>query len=117
MKLTKGQLKEILKEEIKEAFKTGLNETFGGYTGALGGGGFSYNLGATAGRRPPTMDDPDSIIQVTARDWFMELGLTDKVSKILAQNIASSDLVMVMNLVKKIDTAQEGEGQLYEEDS
>ena len=117
MKLTKGQLKEILKEEIKETFKTSLNETFGGYTGALGGGGFSYNLGAVAGRKPPTKDDPDSIIQSSALDFFMELGLTDKVSRVLAQNIASSDLVMVMDLIKKIDTAQEGEGQLHEEDT
>jgi len=115
MKLTKGQLKEILKEEIKETLKTSLNETFGGFTGALGGGGFSYNLGAVAGRKPPTTDDPDSIIQSSAHNFFMELGLKDKVSKVLAQNIASPDLVMVMDLIKKIDTAQEGEAELQEE--
>jgi hypothetical protein len=165
MKLTKGQLKEILKEEIREALKIGghryvidppspedaafkklreimglvekamlymtgddeagtnpvevvemalqilageegLNETFGGYTGALGGGGFSYNLGAIAGRRPSTKEDPDSIIQSSALEVFMELGLEQKVAKILAQNVASPDLVMVMDLIRKVDTAQ-----------
>jgi hypothetical protein len=106
MKITKSQFKQIIKEE--------LMETFGAYMGA-GGSAMTSNLAATAGRAHPTVDDPDSIIQDEAANFFMDLGLKQKVSEILAQNVASRDLVAVMDLITKVDTADEGEAELQED--
>jgi len=91
-----------------------VSETFGAYMGA-GGGAMTGNLGAVAGRSHPTTDDSDSIIQTGAVEFFMDLGLNQKVSEVLAQNVASRDLVTVMDLIPKIDTAREGETELQED--
>ena len=101
MKITKTQLKKIIKETLEE----------GGF------GGMAQGLGAGAGRemgtdspdaflkRPST---PDSAIQGAAHEFFMKLGITDPdVCRALVSNIAIPDLKEIMRTVPKLDTAQE----------
>jgi len=101
MKLTKQQLKQIIKETLEE----------GGF------GGLAQNLGASAGRemgtdspdaflqRPST---PDTAIQGAAHEFFMKLGITDAgVCRALVGNIAIPDLKEIMRIIPKLETAQE----------
>ena len=105
MKITKSQLKQIIKEALHEA----------------GFGGAVSNLGKSAGRemgpdspdaflqRPST---PDSAIQGAAHEFFMKLGITDPdVCRTLVGNIAIPDLKEIMRIIPKLDTAQEEEPQ------
>jgi len=90
MKITKSQLKQIIKEELNEvaAMASGL-----------------------AVQRPdeaPVEDTPESEIQSRAVEFFMNaLGIDQKVCTVMVQNIATPDLVSVMDKVPKIDTAAE----------
>ena len=96
MKITKKQLKQIIKEELLEY---GPVSNFGGMTG---------QLGAVAGRaEPPSADSPDSEIQRQAVDFFTNLEITEKVVAILVNNIAIPDLISLMEKIPKIDTAEE----------
>lgn len=99
MKITKSQLKQIIKEELLQEFAGGSN--FGGVAAALG----------ATGRRqdPPAEDDPDSVIQKKATQFFINLEITEKVVGILVNNIAIADLIVIMEKVPKIDTADEEE--------
>jgi len=99
MKITKTQLKQIIKEELLKEFQYGN----------LGGG--AGLLGRAAGRAQKTSmkDDPDSVVQQKAAQFFMNLNITDKVVGILINNIAIPDLIDVMDKVSKIDTAEEEE--------
>ena len=99
MKITKSQLKQIIKEEI-------VSEA-GGTVGNFGG-----MAGALASLRPDTTfkeEDPDSVIQREAADFFLTIELTGKVVKVLVETIAIPDLIELMEKIPKIDTAQEEE--------
>ena len=99
MKITKQQLKQIIKEEIfSEA--GGMVGNFGGVAGGLG------NVRLSA---PPREDTPDSVIQQEAVEFFTTLEITDKVVKILVGTIAIPDLIALMEKIPKIDTAAEEE--------
>ena len=99
MKITKSQLKQIIKEELISSGAP-INE--------LAIGGVASALGAVAGRRdPPTEDTPDSEIQRQAEDFFTNLVITDKVVAVLVNNIATSDLKLIMSKIPKIDTADQ----------
>ena len=104
MKITKSQLKQIIKEELLKEFQYGN----------LGGG--AGLLGRAAGRAEEISmkDEPDSVVQQKAAHFFMNLDITDKVVGILVNNIAIPDLIEVMDKVSKIDTAEEEE--LHEEE-
>jgi hypothetical protein len=99
VKVTKSQLRQIIKEEV-------LSE----------GGGMVGNFGGVAGSlanvRPdaaPQEDTPDSMIQRDATEFFTTLEITSKVVKILVQTIAIPDLIELMEKIPKIDTADEEE--------
>ena len=97
MKITRSQLKQIIKEELMES---------GGFSGNFGG--IASNLGAAAGHNePPPEDTPDSEIQHKAAAFFTNLEITDKVVAILVNNIAIPDLISVMEKIPKIDTAEQ----------
>lgn len=98
MKITKSQLRQIIKEELLQEF--GNVGNFGGLAG---------NLGASAGRAdsPPMEDSADSIIQEKAAQFFANLKITEKVIAVLVNNIAIPDLITVMEKIPKIDTADE----------
>ena len=99
MKITKSQLKQIIKEEIFSE-GDGMAGNFGGVAGGL------------AGQRPasaPQEETPDSIIQYHAAEFFLTLELTGKVVKVLVETIAIPDLVELMDKIPKLDTAQEEE--------
>jgi hypothetical protein len=99
MKITKQQLKQIIKEEL---------ESSAGHINELAIGGVASALGAVAGRRdPPTEDTPDSEIQHQAEDVFTNVVITDKVVAVLVNNIAISDLKLIMSKIPKIDTADQ----------
>ena len=97
MKLTKSQLKQIIKEELLKEF--GNVNNFGGKAGALG---------AAAGRAEPVYeDDPDSEIQRKAFEYFSNLQFTTDVIKYMVTNIAPPDLEVLMRKIPKIDTAEQ----------
>ena len=97
MKLSKKILIDIINEELLKEF--GGVSNFGGIAG---------QLGAMAGHyEEVTEDDPDSIIQQKALEFFRNLELTPDVVRILVQNIAIPDLVYLMKVVPKIGTAEE----------
>jgi hypothetical protein len=97
MKITKSQLKQIIKEELIES---------GGFSGNFGG--VASSLGAAAGRNEPPMEDnPDSEIQRKAAEFFTNLEITEKVVAVLVNNIAIPDLIIVMEKIPKIDTAEQ----------
>ena len=99
MKITKSQLKQIIKEELLKEYAGARN--FGGVAGALGD---------SRGRdEEPSEDDPDSVIQDRAKEFFTSLEMTEKVVDILVKNIAIPDLKILMEKVPKIDTAEEEE--------
>lgn len=99
MKLTKSQLMQIIKEEV-------FSEV-GGMVGNFGGG--VSGLGSLRPDDAPREDDPDSVIQREAAEFFMTLELTGKVVKILVETIAIPDLIELMKKIPKIDTAAEEE--------
>ena len=86
MKITKSQLKQIIKEELN------------------GLGGIAANL-ASQRVDPAPGDMLDSEVQSKAVEFFMNMGIEQKVSIVLVKNIAIPDLVSVMDKVPKIDTA------------
>ena len=102
MKVTKFQLKQIIKEELVRS---------GDIIEELALGGVSSALGAVAGRSAPPMpeDTPDSEIQRKAVDFFTNLEITDKVVEVLINNIAIPDLKSIMEKIPKIHTADEEE--------
>ena len=97
MKITKSQLKQIIKEEL---FCEGQGSVgnFGGVAGSLA------NVRPTA---TPQEDTPDSVIQRQALEFFTTLELTSKVVKVLVGTIAIPDLIELMDKIPKIDTAAE----------
>ena len=101
MKITKAQLKQIIKEVLEE-------DGFGGSTDSLGvvaGRGPGADSPDAFLQRPST---PDSAIQGAAHEFFMNLGITDSdVVRALVSNIAVSDLKEIMRIVPKLNTAQE----------
>lgn len=99
MKITKRQLKQIIKEELIAESAGGAISNFGGMVSSLG---------AVAGRNEmPLGDNPDSEIQRKAADFFTNLEITDKVVAVLVNNIAIPDLISVMEKIPKIDTAEQ----------
>ena len=99
MKITKSQLKQIIKEELISSGAP-INE--------LAIGGVASALGAVAGRPDtPPENAPDSEIQRQAEDFFANLVITDKVVSVLVNNIATSDLKLIMSKIPKIDTAEQ----------
>jgi hypothetical protein len=98
MKITKRQLKQIIKEELLKEYG-GTVANFGGVAGALGATGRPES--------PPMKDEPDSIVQEKAAQFFTNLEITEKVVGILVNNIAIPDLITIMEKVPKIDTAEE----------
>jgi hypothetical protein len=97
MKITKQQLRQIIKEELIAESAGGAISNFGGMVSSLG---------AVAGRNEmPMADNPDSEIQRKAADFFTNL--TDKVVAVLVNNIAIPDLISVMEKIPKIDTAEQ----------
>ena len=105
MKITKTQLKEIIKEELLQEFG-GVNN-FGGHPATL----------ASLGRPEPSMqDEPDSIVQERATRFFTNLEITEKVISILVNNIAIPDLITIMEKVPKIDTAEEELHEVYSDE-
>ena len=103
MKITKSQLKQVIKEELLQEFAGGSN--FGGVATALGGGGRLQD--------PPMEDNPDSVVQQEAAQFFTNLEITEKVVGILINNIAIVDLITIMEKVPKIDTADEELQEVY----
>jgi hypothetical protein len=97
MKITKSQLKQIIKEELLKEF--GNVNNVGGKAGALG---------AVAGRAEPVYeDDPDSEIERKAYEYFSDLEFTTDVIEYMVTNIAPPDLEILMRKIPKIDTAEE----------
>tara|TARA_R110002020_G_scaffold165109_4_gene352394 strand:- start:708 stop:977 length:270 start_codon:yes stop_codon:yes gene_type:complete len=84
VKITKSQLKQIIKEEL--------------------GGGLVDALSAT---RSAHDDIPDTVVQDDAREFFATLKITEKVLEILVNNIAIPDLKTLMRKIPKIHTAEE----------
>jgi hypothetical protein len=102
MKITKSRLKQIIIESINEL-------GIGGVAGVAGA------LGAVAGRRePPIEGDATAVTQEKAVEFFMDLGLDQKVSETFVKNMATPDLEAIMIAVPKIDTASEDEDGLQE---
>jgi hypothetical protein len=99
MKITKSQLKQVIKEELESIIE------LGGVTG---------NLAQTRPERAPIENASDSEVQARAVEFFMNLGIEQKVSLVFVRNIAIPDLVSVMDMVPKIDTAEEGEEAIEE---
>jgi hypothetical protein len=93
MKITRRQLKQIIKEELG-----------GGLVGTL-----------SAARPAPddvpdifAQDDiPDTVVQDAAKEFFATLKITEEVLEILVNNIAVPDLKTLMEKVPKIHTAEE----------
>lgn len=93
MKITKSQLKQIIKEEL--------------------GGGLVGTLSAAR----PAPDDipdifapddiPDTVVQDAAKAFFATPKITEEVLEILVNNIAVPDLKTLMEKVPKIHTAEE----------
>jgi len=104
MKITKSQLKQIIKETLME-------DGFGGAAG---------NLAAVAGRAGSeeevdapdftlqTDETPDTIVQAHAIRFLMSKGLDRDTCEVVVGNMAVPDLKTIMDKVPKIDTAQEG---------
>jgi hypothetical protein len=86
LKITKSQLKQIIKEELNEEFATMAPQD-----------------------REATEEDPDSVIQQRALEFFRNVELTSDVVRILVKNIAIPDLVTLMRIIPKIGTASEEE--------
>ena len=102
MKITKTQLIDIIKEELNEY---GISN-FGGKAG---------QLGAVAGRKEPVYeDDPDSEIKRKAFELFSELTLTTEVVRTLVDNIAIPDLERLIDVIPKIDTAEQEDVEVAE---
>jgi len=104
MKITKSQLKQIIKEELLKE-DGGAIGNFGGVVASPGPPDRSES--------PPLKDEPDSVVQQKAAQFFMKLEITDKVVGILVNNIAIPDLIVIMEKVPKIHTAEE---ELHEEE-
>ena len=107
MKLTKRQLKHIIKEELLKEF--GNVGNFGGVAGAI-----SEPVGQP--EEGSMKDDPDSAIQEKAIQFFANLEITEKVVGILVNNIAIPDLITIMEKVPKIDTAEEELHEVYSDE-
>ena len=112
MKLSTADLHVLIRECYRELLESvliesgGTHANFGGLAGALGA--------VREPEEPPLENQADSIVQDKALHFFMELGLEDKVAKVMVGNIAIPDLIAVMTKVPKIDTAAEGDEDLYE---
>ena len=107
MKITKTQLKQIIKEELVKEYG-GAVGNFGGVAGALG---------AVGRPESPSMEnEPDSIVQEKATQFFTNLEITEKVVGILVNNIAIPDLITIMEKVPKIDTAEEDLLEVYSDE-
>jgi len=98
MKITKQQLKQIIKEELFYESQ-GFVGNFGGAVGGL----------ASMRDAPPIEDTPDSEIQQRALEFFTTLSLTSDVVEVLVKTIAIPDLVALMDKIPKLDTAAEEE--------
>jgi len=103
--------------EVIEMVRNIVSESITEYGGAISNiGGRAGNLGAVAGRaEPPMENDVDSVIQAKALEFFMGLGLDQKVSQVMVDNVAIPDLEVVMDAIPKIDTADEVEDESLEE--
>jgi hypothetical protein len=107
MKVTKSQLRQIIKEEFCALTEgPGQVNNIGGRSGMLG----------KLGRADPVSpeDEAESMTRAKAMIVFTDLGLDNKVSAILVDNMAIPDLKTVMDAIPKIDTAAEGELGLHQ---
>jgi|3_EtaG_2_1085321.scaffolds.fasta_scaffold27439_4 hypothetical protein len=109
MKITKQQLKQIIKEELSKV----LSES-GGAVGNVGG--VAQNLGAMAGRRepPPLESEPDTVVRERALEFFMNLGLEKEVADAMITRMAVNDLKSIMIAIPKIGTAAQDEDREHE---
>jgi hypothetical protein len=96
MKITKSQLKQIIKEEISSVLRELSN---------------GANVGGLAAARDPIEqpfeNDPDSEIIRKAYEYFSNLEFTTDVIKYMVTNIAPPDLKILMRKIPKIDTAEQ----------
>ena len=87
------------------------------YGGSIGNvGGVAQNLGAMAGRRepPPLESEPDTVVQARALEFFMDLGLEQKVANAMIVRMAVNDLKSIMIAIPKIGTAAQDEDREHE---
>tara|TARA_Y100000034_G_C6653489_1_gene286160 strand:- start:15 stop:344 length:330 start_codon:yes stop_codon:yes gene_type:complete len=106
MKISKFQLRQIVKETLKEAGTATGGQT-GGLAAIAGGSEFQDAMDSPDAflQRPST---PDSAIQGAAHEFFVNLGITDAdVVRALVSNIAIPDLKEIMRVIPKLDTAAE----------
>ena len=95
MKITKAQLKKIINEEIASIVEI---SNFGG---------LASNLGGVREPIDNIENEPDSIVQSKATEFFMDLGLNSEIVAVLVDNIAVNDLTTVMEKIPKLWTAEE----------
>ena len=106
MKFTKAQLYALIKECYAEWKAEKLLEFGSGTVNNLGG--VAGNLGALRGTsEPPLENQADSLVQDKAWSMLVQLGLDKKVAQVIVDNVAISDLSIVIDKIPKIDTAQE----------
>ena len=114
MKITRAELYTLIKECYAEWYVENITEGDGGAISNFGGA--VSNLGALrAPSEPPLESQADSIVQNKALSTLVQLGLDEKVAQVIVDNVAVSDLTIVLEKIPKIDTAAEGEDELYEE--
>ncbi len=101
MKITKSQLKQIIEQELKHITEHG---------GSISNmGGVATNLGGVREPIDDIKNAPESIIQSKATEFFMNLGLDSEIVAVLVDNIATSDLSIVMEKIPKLWTADQDE--------
>ena len=99
MKITKSQLKQIIKEEL---------DSLAEYGGSVSNfGGMATDLAAVREPIDNIENEPDSIIQSKATEFFMNMGLQSEIVAVLVDNIATSDLAIVMEKIPKLWTAEQ----------
>lgn len=99
MKITKLQLKQIIEEELRS-----ISE-YGGSVSNFGG--MATDLAAVREPIDNIENEPDSIIQSKATEFFMNMGLQSEIVAVLVDNIATSDLAIVMEKIPKLWTAEQ----------
>ena len=99
MKITKSQLKQIIKEELDSLAEYGGS--------ASNFGGIATDLAAVREPIDNIENEPDSIIQSKATEFFINMGLQSEIVAVLVDNIATSDLAIVMEKIPKLWTAEQ----------
>jgi hypothetical protein len=112
MRVSKAYLYQLIRECRREMGLSPLLETGG--TDANIGGKATALAASRPPSEPPLENQADAIVQEKALNFFiMNLGLEEKAARVMIGNIAIPDLISVMDKIPKIDTAAEGEDDLY----